>query len=65
MKDFYPGEKYKEIQGLKDVFDYFGKGNPLSDTQMLFIIKRCFALGWIKDKPVKIDDLMDLLLDKV
>ena len=52
MRDFYPGVKYKTIEGLKDVFDYFGKSKPLSDTQMLFILNRCYILGWLENKPV-------------
>ena len=63
MKDFYPGSKYKEIEGLKDVFDYFGKGETLSDKQKTFILAGCYTLGWSKNKTVNIDDLMDFLLD--
>ena len=40
MKDFISGKKYKDIEGLKDVFEYFGKGKPLSDVQIIFIIGR-------------------------
>ena len=65
MKNFCPGIKYKKIVGLKNIFDYFGKEKPLSDVQILYIVQRCYSLGWSENKTAKIDDLMDLHLDKI